>query len=218
MGESRREFLKKGAAAGTLVWAAPSIATLPGGRAWAQTYPRDCPCTADAFGLRVIIPPLGINETFGVGGCVADVNVGVAGTATVTSATVCGEADSDGSDGACSANASIETLNVVVGPPLAPTLTVAASVLTSEATAQCDPCNNTGTSTIASLVVNGITVTALSECNNDVLGLGLITLNEQTCAGDTLSVNALHITVSGIIEVIVAHSEAGGVGCCTPCA
>lgn len=48
---SRREFLKKSAVAGAVVWSAPAIATLPGGGAWAQTYGNGCDCEENAFAL-----------------------------------------------------------------------------------------------------------------------------------------------------------------------
>lgn len=40
---SRRRFLMKSAAAGTVAWAAPTIVSLSGGRAWAQVYPEPDP-------------------------------------------------------------------------------------------------------------------------------------------------------------------------------
>ncbi|MGH2691705.1 MAG: choice-of-anchor P family protein, partial [Actinomycetota bacterium] len=191
-GTSRREFIKRSLVAGAAVWSTPSILTLSGARTWANSYPGAC-CNADAFGLRVIIPALGIDQTFGVGGCVADVSVGAAGTATVEAAVVCGDAPTP-AGGPCEASASIATLDVVVGPTLLPTLTVSATVLTSEASAACPPgCDTMGSSSIATLSVNGINVNVSLACNLDALGLGLLTVNEQTCAGDTLEVNALHV-------------------------
>lgn len=213
---SRREFLKKSAAAGAAAWSAPAILSLPAGRAWAQQY-GGCPCSASAFGLRVVIPAGSVDETFGVGGCVAMVAEGAPGTATVAASAVCSSADSDGSDDLCAAEASVGGLNVVVGDPLAPDLVVVASVLASSARASCEECGTAGGSSIASLIVDGEDVD-VTLCDFSVGGF--VVVNEQTCGGDgTLSVNALHITVPGVVEVIVAHSEAGAQSCpCAACA
>ncbi|MGH9179078.1 MAG: choice-of-anchor P family protein [Acidimicrobiales bacterium] len=213
-GTDRRRFLRTGAAAGGLVWAAPAVLSVASATAQTSPPPPVCVCTADAFGLRVVIPPLGVDQTLGVDGCVADVALGVAGTATVAATAVCG------TQTGCRAEASVATLDVVVGPVLVPTLRVRATVLTSQAAASCDPCGTTGDSNIASLVVNGIAVNVDSlTCNNDILNLGLVVFNEQTCTGERLMVNALHVLVPGVIEVIVAHTEAGATDCpCQACA
>lgn len=51
---SRRDFLKKSAIAGAVVWSAPAISTLPSGRAWADHYngdhDGDGTITCDCFG------------------------------------------------------------------------------------------------------------------------------------------------------------------------
>ena len=221
----RRDFLKKSIVAGAVVWGAPAVTSLPGGKAWAQSYD-DCLCTADAYGLRIIIPILGFDQTFGVDGSlvnVAPIAIPVVGGS--VAATAVTGTDSSSAGGACAASASIATLNLQVGPTLAPILTVAAQVITSQASASCPPCGTAGSSLLAGLQVNGINITALSTCNNDVLNLGLVVLNEQTCDSDgNLTVNAIHITVPGVIEVIAAHSVAGagapgGSNCpCVACA
>lgn len=218
MDQTRRELLKKGAATGVLVWSAPAVLSLPAGRSWAQQY-GGCPCTASSFGLRVIIPALDIDQTFGAGGCEATVAQGTPGTATVAASVVCSSADSDGADDLCAADASVAALNVVVGDPLTPDLVVVASVLTSSARASCEQCGTAGGSGIASLSVNGTTIHPAGLCNFDAGGLGTVTVNEQTCGADgTLSVNALHIR-AGAAEVIAAHSEAGSQSCpCAACA
>lgn len=205
--------------AGGLVWAAPAVLTVARGEAQqASPPPPTCACTSSAYGLRVIIPPLGIDLTLGTPSCLADTGtIGLAGTATVAATVVC--ASSGEADGTCRAAASIATLNIVVGPAFLPTLRVAATVLTSNASASCDPCGTTGDSGIASLTIDGIAVNVNSLTCNDLLNLGLVIFNEQRCVGDTLNVNALHVNVPGIIEVIVAHSEAGATDCpCTACA
>jgi hypothetical protein len=211
---NRRDFLKKSLAAGAVVWSAPVVTSLPGGRAWAAQY-RDCTCTGDAFGLRVKIPLLSIDQTFGVDGCVANVSVGNATVAAVTASAVCAS-DASSVNGGCSGLAQIASLDVRAGSAALPTLTVSATILEATASSLCEPpCSTTGNSTIArltiggTLVPGGLQVIATSGCNNDILNLGLIVFNEQTCDGNLLNVNALHITVPGVIEVIASHAEAG---------
>jgi hypothetical protein len=203
------------------------VTSLPGGRAWAQQYPV-CNCNADAFALSVSIlggAPIVLGAATS---CVLGPLPIVVPPVTVNAAIVCATASST-VDGACSADSGIvSTLSVVVAnsnPLLPPLLSVVASVLTSQVTANCSPCATVGDSNIASLTINSIGVNVNSlTCNNDVLGLGIVKFDEQTCSGDTLGVNALHVGFPSIVsptivDVIVAHSEAGATGCgCTPCA
>lgn len=218
----RRDFLKRSLVTSAVLWSAPVVTSLPGGKAWAQTY-ESCTCGAEAYGLFVSIPLLGVSQYFGEDTCVANANVGNNTVARVRATTICG-ADFDSVDAGCSAEATIATLNVRVGPLAVPTLTVAANVLLTTASAACAPCGTIAGFSLASLTVGGtlvggpINVNVNAACNLDVAGLGLVIVNEQTCNGPTRSVNALHITVPGIIEVIAAHSEAGATGCpCTTC-
>ncbi|MGH2794023.1 MAG: hypothetical protein ACRDKG_06930 [Actinomycetota bacterium] len=227
----RRDFLKKSIVAGAVVWGAPAVTSLPGGRAWGQTYAA-CMCNGDAFGLRVIIPILGLDQTFGVDGSLVNTGtLGVPNTVTVAATLVTGT-DGSSVDGTCFGRASIATLDVVVGPAALPALRVNVGVLTADATASCPPCNTQGTSSIANASASGtllggsIDLDAVATCNTDVLGLGIIVINEQSCdANGNLTVNALHITVPGIVEIIAAHAvagagdQAGGSNCpCTACA
>jgi hypothetical protein len=217
----RRDFLKKTLVAGTAIWTAPVVTTLPGGRAWAQTY-GVCNCDADAFGLLVSIPTLGINQTLGVDGCVANVALGNNSVAAVSATTVCGAAFST-VGGGCSAEASIASLTVRTGPTATPTLKVEARVLLTTASATCAPCTTTGDFSALAVRVSGsligspINVNVGTACNL-VLGSGLVIVNEQFCAGSTLNVNALHINVPGVLTVIASHAAAGATGCpCTTC-
>lgn len=208
MDPSRRDFLRKGAAATAFVWSAPAILSLPGARAWAQGSP--CPgCTSSAFGLRVL------GQTFGENGC-EPVDLSAAG---ITAEAACGETTAP-----CGANA--EVTNLVVANAL---INLSATFLSSQAEAPCD-CSAPAT---GSSVINTVTVTAgsvtetvngVSTCNNSVapgvlgpLGITLI-LNEQVCSGDTLTVNALRLTTPAF-ELIAAQSQAGVEGCgCAACA
>lgn len=93
-------------------------------------------------------------------------------------------------------------------------LTIRATVLTAEATASCDKCPTRGESSIATLSINGKKPDIdLRACNASVLGL--LTVNEQECKGDTITVRALHIDLGDVLEVIVSEAQAGGNDC--PC-
>lgn len=227
---SRREVMRRGAViGGAAAWAVPTVQTIGLRAAGAATgTPQPACCHSSAFGLRVQIPALGIDETFGVGGCLADTGqIGDPATASVRATAVCGNTDnSDG--GPCEGTASIATLEVIVGEePLTgvSTLEVAAETLTSQASAPCAPgCGTTGGATIQSLTVNGDGVTVTGTCNFDVLGavglgsLGEITFNRQQCEGDTLNVDSLYLNVLDTILVSAAHSEAGADNCgCQEC-
>ena len=236
LGISRRTVLRRGAVVGgSLMWAAPAVQSIsrtafaqdPGTPVQPPPGPDDC-CTADAFGLRVSIPLLGVNVTLGEDGCVADpaITLGDPLTASVTARLVCGNASSP-AGGPCTANASIAELDVVALdlPLVPPQFSLSARVLTSQATANCDPCAVTGSSTIASLSINGNTLNVndiLGDCNVDILdmlglgGLGSVAFNRQTCQGDTLTVDALYINVLDVIEVVAARSMAQADNC--PCA
>lgn len=235
LGISRRAVLRRGAVVGgSLVWAAPAVQSISrtaladhNGTPHDPTDPDAC-CTADAFGLRVRIPLLGVDQTLGEDGCVADpgpLTIGDPLVAAVTVRIVCGESASP-AGGPCVANASIAELGIVVedAPLLPPVFSLNATVLGSEATAVCDPCDVSGSSTIASLSVNGVAADVndlLGNCNVDILALlglsvaGSVTFNRQQCVGDTLTVDALYVNVLDTIEVIAARSQAQADNC--PC-
>lgn len=194
------------------------MTSLPGGRAWAQTYGQ-CLCNGSAYGLRVIVSALGFDETFGEdGSVVGPLEIPIGG---VVEADVVTGSDTSSVDGSCGGSASLATLGVFTGPDLF----VEAQVVSSQAVASCAPCGTSGSSSIASLDVNGVPIAVTTQCNFDVLGNGALIINEQTCdANGNLTVNAIHITVPGttpgsIVEVIAAHSVAGASGCpCVACA
>jgi hypothetical protein len=219
----RRDFLKKSLVTGAVVWGAPAVTSLPGGRAWAQTY-EPCTCNADGYGLSLSLlggPP----TIFGQNGSVVNVNVPIPVVGGSVVATAVTGSATDSIDGACSGLGQIAAATVTVGPSLAPQLVLSVTVLTATASANCQPCATTGSSTIAtasasgSLVGGNIDVLADATCNTDVLGLGIIVVNEQSCDANpgTLSVNALHVTVPGVIDLILGHAEAGALGTTDGC-
>jgi hypothetical protein len=106
-------------------------------------------------------------------------------------------------------------------------ITVTASVLTSNANAQACGSGNPsvgGASTIADLMVNGLRVTVTGAPNQTIpLIVGSLIINEQvssvtnsSCGGSAkMAVNALHLKVAGIADVVISSSQAG-VSCLAP--
>ena len=106
-------------------------------------------------------------------------------------------------------------------------ISVTASVLTANASAQ--SCGGitpgvAGSSTIVGLKVNGLSVTVTGEPNQRIpLLVGTLIINEQisalastSCGGSAnMRVNALHLTVLGIADVVVSSAQAG-VSCIPP--
>src|SRR5262249_3663311 len=97
---------------------------------------------------------------------------------------------------------------------------ITASVLTSNASAACQPgqASASGTSTITALTVNGLSVTVTGQPNQTVpLVVGSLIINEQissTSASPAFSsadivVNALHLKVNLIADVVISSSHAG---------
>jgi len=67
-----------------------------------------------------------------------------------------------------------------------------------------------GAVSIHGLSVNGVPVTVTGEKNQTVsIPGGQLVINEQQTTGNTTAVNALHMVVSGVGEVIVASASAG---------
>ncbi len=93
---------------------------------------------------------------------------------------------------------------------------ISASVLNSNAAASCTTA--TGSSTILGLTVNGLSIDVTGAPNQTIpLIVGSLIINEQISsittsptlnAGDML-VNALHLSVDGIADVVVSSSHAG---------
>jgi len=98
---------------------------------------------------------------------------------------------------------------------------ISASVLTSNATAQACGGNTpsvAGGSTIADLVVNGQSIQVTGAPNQTVpLLIGSLIINEQTSSVTTsftggsadIMVNALHLKVAGLADIVISSSHAG---------
>ncbi len=69
----------------------------------------------------------------------------------------------------------------------------------------------TGTTTIDNLLVNGVPV-AITGAPNQIVAIpgGQLIINEQTISSTgTAVVNALHVTVAGVADVVIASATAG---------
>ena len=222
--DSRRDFLKKSAVVGGLAWSLPAVASLPGGRAWAQTYPPACTCATSAFGMRIVIPPLGFDQTYDTGTAdppvvsvdTGSLSLGLLGTIRVQ-ANLVTAATGVPPEGGCHAIAALDFLRIsgtalplIVRP-------IQTAEIAAEAHASCDGCNTGGGSSIVGLLIGTPPVIIpIGVCNLSVAGL--VVVGEQFCTDDVLTVNALHVNIPGIIEVIVGHAEAGATDCpCTTC-
>ena len=69
----------------------------------------------------------------------------------------------------------------------------------------------TGSATISNLLVNGVPI-AITGAPNQIVGIpgGQLIINEQTISSTgTTVVNALHVTVAGVADVVIASATAG---------
>jgi hypothetical protein len=222
--DSRREFLKKSAVAGGLAWSMPAVASLPGGRAWAQTYPPACTCHASAFGMRIIIPPVGFDQTYDTGSAdppvlsvdTGSISLGVLGTIRVQARVVTAD-EGVPPQGGCHGVAALDFVRISGTALPLPVRPIQTAEIAAEAHASCDGCNTGGGSSVVGLLIGTpAVIIPIGVCNLNVAGL--VVVGEQFCTGDVLTVNALHVNIPGIIEVIVGHAEAGATDCpCTTC-
>jgi hypothetical protein len=99
---------------------------------------------------------------------------------------------------------------------------IAADFLASRARAACAPSGpvTSASSEIAALTVNGQTIAVTTQPNQrvDLVAGGYVIINEQTSSrpGD-ITVNALHVVIPGVADVIVSSAHAD-VACGSKCA
>ena len=98
---------------------------------------------------------------------------------------------------------------------------VSADFLMARAMATCGP-SMTGSSDLANLVVDGQTITVSGQPNQTIqlpANAGRVVINEQssTANGDSgsIDVNALHVIVTGLAEVVISHAHAD-IACAGP--
>ena len=93
-------------------------------------------------------------------------------------------------------------------------ITITAGSAEAAARAALDGSSRIATSYISNLTVNGLQITIDGTVNQTVpFPGGQVVINEQQILSDgTLVVNALHATVSGVADVVVASAAAGASG------
>jgi hypothetical protein len=91
-------------------------------------------------------------------------------------------------------------------------LSLSARVVNATATATCTAggASTSGSSNVVGLVINGQNIAVSGAPNQTVnlLGIGSVVINEQIPGAGSLTVNALHIRVTGIADIIVSHAHA----------
>jgi hypothetical protein len=111
-----------------------------------------------------------------------------------------------GQGGASRSEASVAELAVTVGGN-----NISAGFLEARATAMCTDAGATasGSSDITALSVNGVPITISGSPNQTVdLPNGQIIINEQSPGPGEMTVNALHVSVTGVAEVIISSAHA----------
>ena len=117
-----------------------------------------------------------------------------------------------GFDSTAKSGATIADLSITI-PPLEPTFAVTADFVMANSMATCKNgvASVSGSSDITNLVLDGLGNFTNPLPNTNVPNnLGLtITLNEQTGTSNSITVNAIHISEAGVIDVIIssAHSD-----------
>ncbi len=87
-------------------------------------------------------------------------------------------------------------------------VTVEAEFLMSRANALCS--SVTATSEILGLKINGSATNVSGKPNQTInLGIGKVVINEQSTSMGSITVNALHVIVNGIADVVVSSAQAG---------
>jgi hypothetical protein len=113
-----------------------------------------------------------------------------------------------GQGNASRAEASAAQLSLTVGGQ-----SISADFLMSRAEARCTSgsASTSGSSELVGLVVNGETISVTGEPNQTIplpLGVGTIIINEQTGGPGDITVNALHVIVTGVADVVIASAHA----------
>lgn len=188
-------------------------ATEAGGNGTQNTY------SGEATVVRAVVPATGTDLTLiragplpSSGGAAEDklLSASVPGllTATVLHASAVGQGQSSRSE------ASVADVNLTVGGN-----TITASFLMARATAQCSAGKTvlSGKSHIAQLVINGQAITVSGSPNQTVnLPVGKVVINEQTKTSNSITVNALHVVIPGVADVVISSAHAD-ITCGTVC-
>ena len=91
--------------------------------------------------------------------------------------------------------------------------TISASFLMARAEAVCaaNAATTSGSSAIVELTINGQSIAVNGQPNQTILlpaGAGKVVINEQTTSPGSITVNALHVVVTGVADVIVSSAHA----------
>lgn len=103
-------------------------------------------------------------------------------------------------------DASLAGLSVNVG-----ILSLSASFVRASASSICGS-GSSGSSQIAALRINGKSIVVSGQPNQTIklaLGLGKVVINEQVASANGITVNALHIVLAGVADIVVAQATAG---------
>jgi hypothetical protein len=96
---------------------------------------------------------------------------------------------------------------------------IAADFLASRASADCSSGSASagGSSEIIGLVVNGKNIAVSGQPNQTVMlpGGGQLIINEQTSSPGSITVNALHVTIPGVADIVVSSAHAD-IACQSP--
>jgi hypothetical protein len=114
------------------------------------------------------------------------------------------QADTIGWPGEVDSEASLAGLNLTVAG-----LPISADFVRSSAVAIAGTASS-GTSEIDNLAINGVPIAVTGAPNQTIpIPGGQLVINEQTVSGGTVVVNALHLTVNGIADLVIASATAG---------
>ena len=167
--------------------------------------------SGEATVVRALVPLTGTNLTLIKAGPIAStggaaenklLSASVPGllTATVLHATAVGQGQASRSE------ASVADVNLTVGGN-----TISASLLMARANASCSEGKValSGKSHLAQLVINGKAITVSGYPNQTVnLLVGKVIINEQAKTANSITVNALHVIIPGVADVIVSSAHA----------
>jgi hypothetical protein len=248
--ESRRRFLKKAAVVSGAAWAAPVLTAMPAAGAAAGS-PRPCNCHASAYGIRIKIPILGIDQIVspspavppGGQNCLVTAFAFASGRFNVTfpplrpALTVSADVVCASADASCQGAAHVNNLDINFlsnNTNLVPSIHIHGTnnTLSTSAAVHCPDCHRenhfqlehlTADIKVGTLPTIHVNLIDHIPCNFNPLALvtpplpHILTLNERTCSSNRETVNALHLDVLGIVEVIVSHSVADSNVCdCNP--
>ena len=139
----------------------------------------------------------GVNDSRDASMVVGSLPTGVSGE--TLSASAISWADQVGSE------ASLANLNMTVGG-----VGITADLVMAQAS-QVLGAAGSGSSTISNLAIGGVPVSVTGAPNQTVaIPGGLVTINEQTISATGAAVvNAVHVTVAGVADVVIASATAG---------